>query len=226
MGVGEGRLERKKRRNRELIAQTAMVLFTERGFDQVSVAEIAAAADVAEKTVYNHFPTKADLVFDEDSDLLAGILDAVRGRGIGVSALAALKDYLPVQADRLGQAQSVERREAFRRMVLASPTLRAHQRAMAARYETELAAVLAQETGTDALAPEPFVAAVALIGALRAGFEARNPAGGVAPAINRALDLLEHGLGRYAPGEPRRRQPARTTDSAARTTPSKRNQRP
>jgi AcrR family transcriptional regulator len=179
-----------------------MEMFTERGFDQVSVAEIAAVADVAEKTVYNHFPTKSSLVFDEDPELLAGILDAVRNRALGVSALAALKDYLPAQADRLGQAQPVERREAFRRMVLASPTLRAHQRAMAARYETALAEVLAEETGAEPGAPEPFVAAVALVGALRAGFEARSQAGGVAEAINRAMDVLEQGLGCYASRNP------------------------
>jgi AcrR family transcriptional regulator len=203
-----------------------LVLFTERGFDQVSVAEIAASADVAEKTVYNHFPTKADLVFDQDADLLAGILEAVRGRGERVSACAALKGYLPAQAGRIGQAQPVERREAFRRMVLASPTLRAHQRAMAARYETALAEVLADATGSDPAAPEPFVAAVALVGALRAGFEARAQAGGVAQAISRALDLLEHGLSRYAPGQPSQQQPASTAAGAATKSVSRRNEQP
>lgn len=198
MGTESGRVQRKKQRTRELIARTALRLFGERGFDNVSVTEIAATADVAEKTVYNHFPTKADLVFDEDADLLAGILAAVRGRPAGMSALAVLRDYLPAQADRLGQSELTERRAAFRRMVLTSPTLRAHQRAMAGRYETELARLLAEETGADELAPEPFVVAVALVGALRAGFESREAAGGVAAAITRALEQLERGLGDYA----------------------------
>lgn len=207
MVVDVGRAARKKRRTREEIARAAMELFSERGFDDVSVTEIAAAADVAEKTVYNHFPTKADLVFDEDVELLAGILDAVRDRPAGVSALGALRDYLPAQADRLGQADTARRRAAFRRIVLASPALRAHQRAMAGRYETELARVLAEQTGSeqtgnDELAPEPFVVAVALIGAMRAGFEARAAAGGPAQAIHRALDQLERGVDRYAARPP------------------------
>src|SRR4051812_39961712 len=59
----EGRRARKKRAVGEAIAATARQLFAERGFDAVSVAEIADAADVSEKTVFNHFPTKTELAF-------------------------------------------------------------------------------------------------------------------------------------------------------------------
>lgn len=193
-----GLQERRKRRTRAQIAQVAMRLFLERGFDQVSVGEIAEAAEVAEKTIYNHFPLKANLVFDEDPALLDGMITAIRRRGPGASAADALREYLPTQVDRLGQAEPPARRDAFRRMVLNSPTLRAHQRAMAARYESELAGELAAATGAPADAPEPFVAAVALVGALRAGFETGPRAGGVAAAITRALDLIDVGLAHYA----------------------------
>ena len=59
----EGLRARKKRVAREAIAATARRLFADRGFDAVTVAEVAAAADVSEKTVFNHFPTKEDLAF-------------------------------------------------------------------------------------------------------------------------------------------------------------------
>ena len=62
---------RKRRQTRTAIAKSAMQLFAQHGFDQVSVAQIAAAAGVAEKTVYNYFPAKADMFFDEASDILA-----------------------------------------------------------------------------------------------------------------------------------------------------------
>lgn len=194
----EGLMQRKKRRTRAHIAATARQLFVERGYDQVSVAEIAKAAEVAEKTVFNHFASKAALVFDDDPGLLDGILEAVRNRGAGQSALDALRTYLLGQADRLGQDQTSADSDAFRGMILASPSLRDYQRAMAARYERALTLVLAEATGADPGAPEPFVAAVALIGALRAGFEASQEAGGAASAISRALDQLATGFARYA----------------------------
>ena len=59
----QGLRERKKLQTRELIAETARRLFAERGFEAVTVAEVARAADVAEKTVFNYFPTKEDLVY-------------------------------------------------------------------------------------------------------------------------------------------------------------------
>ncbi len=60
-----GRRERKKRQTRQAISDVATTLFLERGFDAVTVAEVARAADVAVQTVFNHFPTKEDLFFDE-----------------------------------------------------------------------------------------------------------------------------------------------------------------
>ncbi len=61
----EGRRERKKQQTRQAISDVATALFMERGFDAVTVAEVARAADVAVQTVFNHFPTKEDLFFDE-----------------------------------------------------------------------------------------------------------------------------------------------------------------
>src|SRR5919198_5170190 len=84
-----GLRERKKQRTRQLIADTAMGLFLERGFDAVTVAEVARAAEVDAKTVYNHFPTKPLLFYHRLEAFEAALLDAVRERGPGVSIVAA-----------------------------------------------------------------------------------------------------------------------------------------
>lgn len=187
-------MQRKKQRTRDHIAATAIRLFLAEGFEQVSVTDVAAAAEVAEKTVYNHFPTKAALVFDEDPEVLAGLLGAVRARASGQSVWSAVRAYLPDRAARLGSRRPGVDHAAFRAMVLSSPSLREHQRSMAARYEEALAPVIAEQTDTDPGTPEPYITAVAIVGALRAAFDTGPRAGGAAPAVARALDLLGAGL--------------------------------
>ena len=84
-----GLRETKKLRTRQEIAEKAMGLFVRRGFDHVTVAEVAAAAGVSEKTVFNYFPTKEDLFWDEVPEREAALVDAVRGRTEGESVSAA-----------------------------------------------------------------------------------------------------------------------------------------
>ncbi len=83
----EGLRARKKRVARETIAATARRLFAERGFDTVTVAEIAVAADVSEKTVFNHFPTKEDLAFAGREQGLKRLVADINGRPPGASVL-------------------------------------------------------------------------------------------------------------------------------------------
>ena len=83
----EGLRERKKRAARQAIAATARRLFAERGFDAVTVAEVAAAADVSEKTVFNYFPTKEDLAFAGREEGIAQFVTAIAERPPGSSVL-------------------------------------------------------------------------------------------------------------------------------------------
>jgi len=86
-GPTEGLRERKKRAARQAIATTARRLFAERGFDAVTVAEVAAAADVSEKTVFNHFATKEDLAFAGREEGIAQFVAAISDRPAGSSVL-------------------------------------------------------------------------------------------------------------------------------------------
>src|SRR5215207_6546330 len=89
-----GLRERKKQQTRDLIATTARELFSERGFDAVTVAEIARAADVAEKTVFNYFPTKEDLVYWRLESFEGELLEAIRKREPGESVLTAFGRFV------------------------------------------------------------------------------------------------------------------------------------
>src|ERR671923_2890529 len=89
-----GLRERKKQQTRQLIAETARRLFTERGFQRVTVAEIARAAEVSEQTVFNYFPTKEDLVYWRLESFEEELLAAVRERKAGESVVQAFGRFV------------------------------------------------------------------------------------------------------------------------------------
>ncbi len=90
----QGLRERKRAATRLAISNVATRLFQQRGFEQVTVAEIAAAAEVSVKTVFNYFGSKEELFFDREEELLADLLRALRERGPRVSATAAMRPLL------------------------------------------------------------------------------------------------------------------------------------
>ena len=208
MSAAPGLRELKKAQTRQTIADTALRLFTERGFDQVTVAEVARKAVVSEATLFNYFPTKEDLLFSSMGAYEARLVDAVRDRDSGTSAVAALTEFLlRPQHDRLSSMDS-DVLATMARMVTASPALLARERLVFAEHTAELAAVLAQETGADAEDLAPSVVANALMGVHRAILDSvrrraldgqPNPslARDVRLQAGRALTLLAQGLGGY-----------------------------
>ena len=210
----QGLRERKKERTRQLIADTARRLFAERGFAAVTVAEIAREADVAEKTVFNYFPTKEDLFYSRLDAFERELLDAIREREPNETVLDAFGRFLLQPRGVLalgdsGDLHATEQLLTITRVITESPALLARERQVFARYTEALAALLAEETGAPPGSVEPVVAATALLGAHRALIDyvrRRTLAGDSASAIGhgvraeakRALKLLEGGLGDYA----------------------------
>jgi AcrR family transcriptional regulator len=209
-----GLRERKKEQTRQLIAETAWRLFAGRGFDRVTVAEVAREAQVAEATVFNYFPTKEDLFYSRLEAFGARLVDAVAARDPGEPALAAFRRVLLDSGGLLAQLEAgdpgaLERLRTVNRLIAASPALQAREQQAIARSAGALADLLAAETGAPAGDVRPQVAANALMGVQRALIEhvRRRVLAGEAPTglpaevrdlAEQALALLEGGLGDYA----------------------------
>lgn len=139
-----GRRERKKAQTRQALADAAMRLFDERGFDAVTVAEVAEAADVSLSTLFKHFPSKEALVFPSVEALEEGFTAAVHDRPDGASALEALQDLLiglPARGDGPSPEQIA--------LVGRTPALINHLEHRWARHADALATALAQDAGHD-----------------------------------------------------------------------------
>jgi AcrR family transcriptional regulator len=155
--VEPGRRERKKLATRRHIAVTAIGLFLDRGFDEVSVAEIAEAADVSKVTVFNHFPAKADMVLELADERRPQPAAVIHDRPPGVSAIEAVRDYylqaLEAQAEWTGLHEGVG---PFVRMVWGSQTLLAAFARRNHETERELAEALAEAVGEEPSSVMPF----------------------------------------------------------------------
>ena len=205
-----GLRERKKRRTRELIAETARRLFTERGFEAVTVAEIADAAEVSEKTVFNYFPTKEDLVYWRLETFEEELLATIRDRDEGESIVTAFARFVLRRRGLLAEPdpEPAERLVGLTRMIVSSPALLAREREVYDRYTASLAALIADEVGARARRRRALGLANALMGVHRALVDyARRGivAGARGPRLarearaqgRRALRPLERGLEGY-----------------------------
>jgi AcrR family transcriptional regulator len=202
-----GLREDKKQRTRREIADTAMRLFATRGFDHVTVAEVAEAADVSEKTVFNYFPTKEDLFYDEVPAREEALRQAIRGRRPGESILASLRRLQSGECPRMCSPGFA----VFARIIEESPALQAKELEVMARFSAALAETIQEELGVDER--DARIAAGLLVSVYRQLFRAARKqalAGRNGPAavrrlradLERAYQLLEHGLGGLGQGAP------------------------
>lgn len=145
--VSPGRRERKKAATRKLISDTATSMFLERGYENVSIREIADAADVSPTTVFAHFAQKEAIVFDEDDEQREQLIGAVRDRASGVSISDALQTlYVDTHAEMLEHGDGAKR---FMEMLESTPALRDYGARMWTRHEAALAVEIARELGQE-----------------------------------------------------------------------------
>lgn len=148
-----GRRERKKAATRKRISDVATEMFIERGFDAVSVREIADRVDVSPTTVFTYFPQKEALVFDEDESIGEELLDIIKHRGDGVTVAEALHSYF-VEDVRETQSEHGDKYRQFSRLVDETPALREYAQRAWLRYESIVAKQIASEAGLDRPTPE------------------------------------------------------------------------
>jgi len=210
---GEGLRQRKKRLMRQLISDTATAIFLERGFDEVRVADVAAACGVSEKTVYNYFPTKESLLLDREEAMVADIRQALGPGAPAVSPIEAAVAVIIKQVRGLFDDWAVEHNTPldltvvtrFSDLVERVPSLRAAQLDMMDRLVQVAAEAMAARAGVNPEDPEPQIAANAIIGLWRIQWQAmkkysdgkRTPAevrDAVIAEVRRAARLVDTGL--------------------------------
>lgn len=180
-----GRRERKKAATRKTIADTALRLFLERGYENVGIREVAEQADVAVTTLFAHFPSKEALLFDRDQSLQERLVAAVTGREPGEPIPRALRRELHAVMHDLGRPGAV----SFWQLVDSSAALRDYASSMWLRHEDTLAAAIAADLGR----PVESIACRALARFVLDVYPLARPAPDPSAAIDEIFDLIESG---------------------------------
>ena len=195
--------ERKRQELRERLSGLAFELCVQRGFDNVRIADIAAAANVSEKTVFNHFSTKEELLLPGAESLERGLVVAVEQRHPSEPLLVAARRYIFNAAERMATLPYT-RRKAFADLVQSTPSLRQRLRGMSLQVEDELTAVISKQTSASVDDPTPRVVAVALGTLLRLAYgtvgwptSRKRSLEEILQGMESSLSQLERGLAGY-----------------------------
>jgi AcrR family transcriptional regulator len=211
----QGLRERKKALMRQLISDTATLMFLERGFDEVRVSEVAAACDVSEKTIYNYFPTKESLLLDREEESTNQLRRALGPDGDAISPVEAIVRILKGEVDEFVTHFNTNQViypqiAAFNDLIESTPSLKAARADMIDRLAQVAAESMAARAGIDPNDPEPQIAADALTSLWRIFYRAivkySNDEGltgdeirdAVLSDVRRAARLLDTGLWSFA----------------------------
>jgi AcrR family transcriptional regulator len=187
-----GRRERKKAATRKTIADTALRLFLERGYENVGIREVAEQADVAVTTLFAHFPSKEALLFDRDQSLEERLVRAVTDREPGEPIPQALRRELHAIMHDLGRPGA----GPFWQMVDSSAALREYASRMWLRHEDKLAAVIAADLGR----PVESTACRALARFVLDVYPLARRAADPSAAVDEIFDLINAGWGAHGTG--------------------------
>ena len=208
MATTTGLRDLKKARTRRLIADTAARLFAERGYERVTVTDVAREAEVAEQTVYNYFPTKEQLVTDREEQVQDRLCDLIRSRPPGVTPAAAIRGFVLEAVAGIRSIPPEIWRGELGYLAAISPTVHRLVLELSDRQAAALAAVISDTT---AVAPEVAglqgiaLAAVFQIIISEAGRRTRDGqsqaeiADELRPVVENILDELDRWLSASAP---------------------------
>lgn len=196
-GNPDGLRERKKRETRQLISKIATRLFMEQGFDNVTIDNVAAAANVSKMTVFNYFPRKEDLFFDRSDDTQQLLRDALYCRG-GQSPVAALRALAHGLVEQGHPVTKVSRDIAvYWKVVAESSSLHARALELIEQLERELGHMLSASVEAQANDPIARLIAAMVLGAWRVAFGEALRCQRSAPAstVRKVfLELLDRGF--------------------------------
>ena len=195
-----GLRERKKARTRQVIADAAARLFAQRGYEQVTVSDVAREAEVSEQTVYNYFPTKDQLVTDRDQLIQDQLSRLIRTRAPGTTPAAAIREFVLDTVEGIRRIPAGQWRGELGFLAAISPTVHRLALELSDRQATALATAIAE---TDTVAPEiAKLRGIALAGVFqiiiteagrrtREGQSQNQIADELRPAIEAVLDDLD-----------------------------------
>jgi AcrR family transcriptional regulator len=199
-----GLRERRKQEARQAISGIAMAMFATKGFDEVTIAQVADAAGVSKMTVTNYFPRKEDLVFDRAEVIIRSLADTVAARVVGESLLAVIRRHYAERVagdDFLGVPTAT-----FARLVQHSHVLNSRALEIADLRERALGDAIAADTGVDDVQQRIVAAQLASVDRVLFAEGVRRTLAGqprdeicqvLAAAARQAFDLLEPSLGGY-----------------------------
>ncbi len=203
----EGLRERKRRLTRQRISNVATALSVVRGFDNVTVAQVAEVVGVSEKTVYNYFPTKESMILDTADESVERLARALKKREEGESLTSVVVRAIREDEEPLDELPEAiyEWFPRFRDMVFGHPSLRAAWLDLHNRLTDVAAQELAASADVDPRDPEPLIAARALVDLglvafdsrirhIEGGLRGRELGAAVNADVERAARLLETGL--------------------------------